>query len=344
MPKLSLLALLGVIAACILLGAGCTKLPPDFADRLACVAAGGTWVVGGDGSGACVLPPAPEPTPTPVVTPTPEPTPTPTPEPTPTPTPVPTPTPTPVPSGCRYPVLESQLIGTTDLIASRYNDVRAGERALGDLRRPHGGTPLARENNRKLASWLRSIGLCAFAGQEAIFILNSDLLWEEYHAAAETDGGWTQIPYKGNHRLEGATQAEAPDAPSIPVSGDGCGQPDPPPFHHFNVHRRDVRDGWEVYDVTPLTAEGNLAYCTSVGFTGRGSCPARAEEPAWTGGDRLACEQRWLKGPAPMFKWTGSERDGGRREDNPFGFERRKVSAGSLSVCLADGTACQVIL
>jgi hypothetical protein len=338
--RLGLLVALGLAALFALLS-GCASLPPNFVERAACVAQGGTWT----DAGGCKLPAPPPP---PVVEPPPpvvEPPPVvvPPPVPVPVPTPNPTPTPAPNPTGCRYPAAEALLVSVPDATASRLEVVKAGERALGDLRRPGGGTPLSRHNNRLLAAWLRGSGYCAFAGQEAIFILNAAGLWEEYHASAETDGGWTQVPYRGNHKLEGPTVADPIDEPEI-VAADGCGTPDPPPFDHFNTHRTDIRDGWEKYDVTPLTSEGNLSYCTSVGFVGRGSCPARAEEPAWMGGDRLACERRWLKGLAPFFNWTGSERDGGPRADNPFGFERRKGSAGSLSVCLADRTSCQVIL
>lgn len=222
--------------------------------------------------------------------------------------------------------------------------VQAGERALGDLRKPGGGTALARTNNRLLAAWLRGTGLCAFAGQEAVFVLNSDGLWEEYHAAAETDGGWTQRPYKGTHRNEGPTAQVPPDAPELGPE-DGCGPPAPPPLHHLGVHRRDVRDGWEIYDSTPLTSEGNRAYCDSVGFVNRNSCPARAEEPAWAAGDRLACERRMLRGAAPVWVWTGAERDGGLREgSNGFTFEHRKGSTGSLQVCDALGEKCTVVI
>lgn len=328
-----------VLLVTVLVLAGCSRLPPNTVDIIACSAAGGTWNAE---SASCKMP---EPAPTP------EPTPTPTPEPTPVPVPVPTPTPTPVPpSGCQYPVAEGQLVGLANVFtSSRAQEVIAGKRALGDLRNPaRNPVALARENNRKLAAWLRSIGLCAFAGQEAIFVLALDgASWEEYHAAAETDGGWTQTPFKGNHRLEGATSNAVPDAPPIEEPGPvaGCGAPLPPPMSHFVVHRREVRDGWEVFDSTPVTAEGNRAYCDSVGFQGRNSCPARAEEPAWTKGDRVACERVMLSGDAPTWKWTGEERDGGLREgSNGFTFEHRKGSSGSLAVCDAVGERCSTVI
>lgn len=310
----------------------------------------------GEESGACAQAraaaaeacPAPKPTPKP--SPTPAPTPVPSP-PAPTPSPTPVAPPTPSPSGCAYPAAEADLVLVAGAGNSRLQAVLAAERALGDLRDPkRNPTVLARENNRKLAAKLREAGYCAFAGQEAVFVLNAELMWEEYHAAAETDGGWTQNPVRGQHRNGGGTVSAPPDAPPIveePQPEPGvCGDPQPPPLDHFVVHRKDIRDGWEKFDVTPVNAEGNRAYCDSVGFQNRNSCPARAEAPAWTKGDRLACERVMLGGPAPLFVWTGAERDGGLWGDPPTGFtfEHRKDSSGSLKVCDAKGERCTVIL
>lgn len=333
--------------ALIITGCG-LRVPPVLTDCRTWGCPDGRTCLATEGSWKCVADPAPVPTPTPVPVPTPTPTPVPVPTPTPTPTPVPVPVPTPTPNPvarCLYPAQEDGLVWYGAGTASRLEVVKDGERALGDLRDPRRpASALARENNRKLAAWLRWPGYCVFAGIEAIFIQTAAGTWEEYHAAADTDGGWTQTPYRGEHTLTGPTTSVPPDMPPLPETVAGCGPPTPPPFYNFGVHRQDVRDGWEKFDVTPKTAEGNLDYCTSVGFVNRGSCPARAEEPAWMKGDRLACEQLWLKGAAPSFNWTGAPGDGGPREDNPFGFEHRKGSAGSLSVCLADGTSCQVIL
>ena len=155
-------------------------------------------------------------------------------------------------------------------------------------------------------------------------------VWEQIHLFSYTDGCVTQNPFKGAWRNRTVA---------------GCAAPQPPPLGGFVVHRRDIRDGWEKFDSTPVTSEGNRAYCDSVGFQNRNSCPARAEEPAWIGGDRLACERRMLRGPAPMWKWTGDERDGGVREDsNGFAFDHRKGSAGALTVCDALGEKCMVVL
>lgn len=261
----------------------------------------------------------------------------------------PTPPPPPV-SACAYPAAEGQLVALNPQPVngdSRGSVILAGTRALGDLRDPkRNGTSLSRENNRKLAAWLRGSGYCAFAGQEAVFITSADLLWLEYHATGETDGGWTQTPYRGVHRNEGPTVNEAPDMPEIPDVPpvvEGCGEPTPPPLGRIGVSRTDIRDGWEKFDATPLTAEGNLDYCTSVGFVGRASCPPRLEG-ADTG--RLACERYMLRGDAPLFVWTGAERDGGLwpGNDTGFTFEHRKGSSGSLKVCDAKGETCNVLI
>jgi hypothetical protein len=117
-------------------------------------------------------------------------------------------------SGCIYPAAEAQLVAFGYLY-NRLPDVLRGERALGDLRDPaRNGAALARENNRKLASWLRDAGFCAFAGNEAIFIKGLYSFWEEY-AAAETDGGWTQTPVRGSHVLKGPTTPVPPDSPLV---------------------------------------------------------------------------------------------------------------------------------
>lgn len=322
-------------AAAALLAWSCGIKVPDHAVEIAaCIAAGGSW----DAASATCRLPDPQPTPTPTPEPTPAPTPTPAPAPTPTPTPVPTPPPA---SGCAYPAAEPQLVPTSDTISSRLETVLALERGLGDLSRPGGGTPLSRHNNRLLADRLRTSGLCAFAGQEAVFVQNSALLWEEYKGAAETDGGWAQKQYRGTHRNDGPTVSTPPDFPEI--ADEACGAPAPPPLGKFGVTRSDIRGNFEKFDVSPLTAEGNLDYCTSVGFVGRGSCPPRVEG---ANSGRLACERVMLRGPAPTFVWTGSPEDGGLWAGNSTGFtfEHRKGSAGSLKVCDALGENCQEII
>jgi hypothetical protein len=167
--------------------------------------------------------------------------------------------------------------------------------------------------------------------------------WEEFHAVHFERGQWiVSGKYMGVHLAPNPTPVPTPTP--TPVA-DGCGAPAPPPLGGIVVHRRDIRDGWETYDSTPVTSEGNRAYCDSVGFTNRNSCPARAEEPSWTGGDRLACERVMLRGPAPVWLWTGSEADGGLREGSlGFTFEHRKGSTGSLTVCDARSENCKPVI
>lgn len=269
--------------------------------------------------------------------PQPKPTPTPSPEPTPEPTPTPTPPPSPV---CAYPAAEPQLVPISDA-ATLLDVVKTAERELGDLRQPGGGTALARHNNRLLAAKLREKGYCAFAGQEAVFVL-AEGLWEEYHAAAETDGGWTQNPARGAHRNEGPTVAEPPDFPEIEPPVADC--IDVPPLQLFVVHRRDIREGWSWLDSTPHA--GDFAYCQSIGFN-RAPCPAGQE------GDpqRLRREKCMLGAAAPTWLWQGRplrEEDGHdvrpRDGSNGFGVEHRKAAGGGLSVCNADLTVCTVAI
>lgn len=276
--------------------------------------------------------------------PTPTPTPTPTPEPTPEPTPTPTPTPEPPPlGGCKYPAAEAQLLASGDGRTLLFRVLEL-ERALGDLRDPkRNPVALARENNRRLASLFRSAGYCAFAGQEAVFIQASDLSWEEYHAAAETDGGWTQNPARGSHSNPGPTTEIPPDAPPIDETPPtACVSV--PPLSLFVVHRRDIRDGWEWFDSTPHA--GDWAYCQSIGFN-RAPCPAGQEGDP----NRLRRERCMLGGPAPVWVWQGrvlAESDGHdvrpRDGSRGFGVEHRKDAAGSLKVCNADLTVCSEAL
>jgi len=146
---------------------------------------------------------------------------------------LPPPAPVPPPSsGCRYPLSEAQLVpvAVQDGSSGRTAQVLNAERAIGDVRRPTSNpTALARENNRLLAGYLRGSGFCAFVGQEAVFVQESDGTWAEFHAAAETDGGWTQNPYKGDHQNAGGTSPTPPDAP--PITGQppaGPANPAPP--------------------------------------------------------------------------------------------------------------------
>jgi len=270
-----------------------------------------------------------------------------------TPPPPPPPPPT---SDCMYPAVEGQLISTTDVLASRLASVLAGEAALGDLRRPGGGATLARENNRKLAAWLRTErGLCAFAGQEAVFVLGTQGLWEEYHAAAETDGGWTQNPYKGNHRNEGPVTSRPPDMPPIVV--DAC-PVEPCPIRRWSADN--LPPGWgdnEIgksawkfnaklhtmgnCDSTPVT-RNQEPYCRAIGMSPmadgnlRAACPMRNEIPGQPNPDREAVET-WLLEGGPKREGRNGQVCTPNNTTNPFAF---LCETGNCRICNTPGDTC----
>jgi hypothetical protein len=89
------------------------------------------------------------------------------------------------------------------------------------------------------------------------------------------------------------------DAPPI---GSGCGRPYPPKVSRFNckLHTKGMPF---TLDSTPLVGP-DVAYCNSIGFSGRALCPVRPEGAV----DRVACEN-WRVGKAkdtgrPGPTWT----------------------------------------
>jgi len=268
--------------------------------------------------------------------------------------PPPTPPPTPAP-GCAYPAREAQLEALVGGTSSRLAEVLAGERALGDLRSPgRNPTALARANNRKLAAHLRAGGLCAFAGQEAIFVQSADPnAWEEHHAAAETDGGWTQRPYVGNHRNVGATVADAPDAPEIEEAAAAACPVAPCPIREWT--RETLPDGWgddEIgraawswkakahtmgnCDSTPAVKR-QLGFCQSIGFNNPNE-PPRAECPVRPDGhpDREAVE-RWLLGGGPVIDSRNGQDCRPNNTDNAFAF---LCGTGNCRICDTGKKTC----
>lgn len=303
-------------------------------------------------AGVC-LPPAPQPTPTPA------------PEPTPEPTPTPTPTP-PVGDEPLDPAMLPPVLHDSEwTVAGVEQNNQMGAAVKAATQRAQAARPD------------RWAGRCSANGVAGVDILMADISRELHRVGIKAGQGandanpkadhlyvnrpgtdvWEQLkvfeyehfcltgnPFKYAWRPTVAVPAPQPTpTPGPPVSG--CGDPQPPPLGGFVTHRTNIRDGWEKIDATPVTAEGNRAYCDSVGFQNRNSCPARAEKPAWPKEDRLACERVMLRGSAPLFKWTGDDRDGGLWSGNPngFSFEHRKGSAGSLSVCDAVGEKCKVV-
>lgn len=210
------------------------------------------------------------------------------------------------------------------------------------------------EAQRKIIERLRAAGLCA--GQhvpgvtDEIAVSASETgVRESYHIyAGPAEGPGTLVlapqavrpayaapagPAPAPTPTPAPSPTPTPGPPPAPPAGD-CGAPLPPPLNSFVVHVRDVRDGWQWVDSTPLV-EG-AAYCSAIGYA-RNPCPIRMEGAA----DRLACEQLVLGAPAPTWVWTGSPSDGWVRDGSRgFGFDRRKGADGALRVCDAARTVC----
>jgi hypothetical protein len=154
--------------------------------------------------------------------------------------------------------------------------VKVATSSLGDLT---GGDP--QTNLKILAAKIMELNpeLCAFGGIEALFIKRTDGLWEENHAVHFGTGGWTGSgfgKYKGSHRETGEPTA--------------CGAPTPPPASELGVKRFGGRPGFPKFDARGLVY--GRAYCDSVGFVNRNSCPVRLEPvPGGPWQDRVACER-----------------------------------------------------
>jgi hypothetical protein len=349
LAKAVLLTLLGALACVVIPSCATLSKPCVVACEPGSVCIAGLCVP--------VAEPAPVPTPTPVPTPAPAPVPTPAPAPVPTPTPTPTPIPSPSCGGVLNPAKLPPVLKDDEWTDAGVDQAPKTSNAIeAATRKAQAACPAKWADHRCLmlgvagiddayldiAAQLQAAGFVAGQGVNDNNPKADHLTvgrpgtneFEEWKLFAYTGGCLTQTPYKGAHR---------PVADAAPPSA--CGPPAPPPMSHFVVHRRDVRDGWEIFDSTPLTAEGNREFCDSVGFQNRNSCPARAEEPAWTKGDRLACERVMLRGEAPLWRWTGAASDGYLRDgSNGFTFEHRKGSDGTLSVCDALGEKCTVVI
>jgi len=240
-------------------------------------------------------------------------------------------------------------------IDSRGADVLAGTRALGDLRDARRNpTALARENNRKLAAWLRGGGHCAFAGQEAIFITDSGLLWLEYHAAAETDGGWTQNPFKGAHTDTSASAvSEPPDAPAIPEVAEACPIA-PCPIREWSAETLPEGWGsnelgqsawkwnWRLHtmgnnDSTPVT-RNQEPFCRAIGMSPmadgnlRAGCPVRPDGHP----ERVVVETWLLRGGAIRDSRNGQDCTP-NNTDNPMAW---LAKTGNCRICNATKTTC----
>ena len=196
----------------------------------------------------------------------------------------------------------------------------------------------------KIVAELRRAGVCAGQHEpgvtdEIAVSTSTTATRESYHVyAGPPEGPGTLVlspqAVRPSYAAPGSSPPPPPPPPPPVPPTSGCGAPVPPPLHSFVVHVRDVRDGWQWIDSTPLV-EG-AAYCAAIGYA-RNPCPIRTEGAA----DRLACEQLVLGAPAPTWVWTGQPSDGWIREGSRgFGFDRRKGADGALKVCNAALTTC----
>jgi len=128
---------------------------------------------------------------------------------------VPTPPPTPPPVTCS--VREADLVAVPDIAPVMTQAVVDAMRALGD--------PTGKPPQETLAALAAQLGHCTIAGQEAVFVLRPDGLFEEFHAVAFGTGGWiAQGHYLGAHRVGPApVEAGRPTAPLYlpPVRSEG---------------------------------------------------------------------------------------------------------------------------
>lgn len=291
------------------------------------------------GCGKWNLPPIPWPTPSPVPTPAPEPTPLP--EPTPEPTPVPVPTPPPC-------MREADLEGVTVAgPALTQPQVKVAIQEIGDRR----GFPVA-ETRQLLAANLTAKGLCAIAGQEAVFVREPNGLVAEFHAVAETDGGWADSgsgKFIGFHKDNGLA---LPPSPPPPVVDYGC--PAPRPERVWTAAT--LPDGWSEAEIgkprwellsklhgefTDTTAKvfRNEPYCRAIGMSPRddgslrADCPVRSEDVLLA--ERVACERYLAEGD-----WILDARNGATCEANPNNSAQFRPNGGNCRLCNPSKSVC----
>jgi hypothetical protein len=186
------------------------------------------------------------------------------------------------------------------------------------------GTPQAMLE--RLAVEIRGAGTCAFAGKEAVFVLDDLKFWQEFHAVYHADGITGQwIPggkYMATHRGD---QTVPPPVMTL------CGEPVPPPLVDFNLH---CGNRW--CDATPILY--GCEFCAAIGLgempgqpgVPRCNCPAGNEDnPA----KRMACERQVIGGAALWRSSTGVE-------VNPENHLQARCSSSCtwISVSKADGT------
>jgi hypothetical protein len=213
-----------------------------------------------------------------------------------------------------------------------------------------------RQNLETLAAKLRSYGLCAIAGIEAVFVRRSDGLVEEYHAVYFGNGSWTDSnngKFMGIHSDGGGPPAPPVDPPAPPPVVDyGCPAPRPdrvwtaetlPPGWGSNEIGR---PRWVInskphgvwVDTTAVTNR-NEPYCRAIGMspmadgTLRAGCPMRPDGHA----ERVACERYVAEGD-----WVVVAEGGATCEANPDNSSmfRRTSASGSCRLCNPAQTVC----
>ena len=210
--------------------------------------------------------------------------------------------PDPPPSdGC---AVESQLVLSTCAGAVYNATVKQATDALGDLT---GGHP--QENLKLLASKVKeqSGRECVFGGQEALFLLRPDGLYEENHAVFFRDGSWTGNgfgKFKHCHSVEG----------SVPPPSESCGPPHPNlakmKFNHTDKGNH-VDTTWTTVNQCAYCAEINMGCMPGTGVypdcTHRCGCPVRPEghverQPC----EAELCDQKWTCNGVPVEGWKGN--------------------------------------
>jgi hypothetical protein len=179
-----------------------------------------------------------------------------------------------------------------------------------------------------LAAEIVNRGTCAFAGQEAVFVLNGDKNWEEYHAVYFNDGITGIWIENGKYVANWKAEQTVP-----PPTSDTCGEPVPPPLTDFSLHC-----GRTWCDATPSVH--GCDFCAAIGLgempgqpgVQRCDCPAGNEDDPVK---RQACELQVLGGAAFWRSDSGVEIN-----QNNHLQARCSSPCTWIEVCKNDGTKC----
>ena len=145
---------------------------------------------------------------------------------------------------------------------------------------------------------------------------------------------------------ETCTPASFPvDRGDLPPAGSGCGAPYPPEINRMNCKLHLLGPDFYTLDSTALV--DGLAYCTSVGFVDRSTCPVRPEGSP----ERRPCEE-WRVGRAedtgrfgPTWTVNGKYCTGKASgcENHPENqYALLVYTSGTYRVCSQTGKCCEV--